>query len=89
MFFYFKLGAVIWGKDGIKWFGEFFDNIPIPKAADTQSKFIINKVTQILTLKKEDHKADTTALEAEIDAMVYELYELTEEEIKIVEEGVK
>ncbi|MDA3882190.1 MAG: hypothetical protein PF481_02795 [Bacteroidales bacterium] len=33
--------------------------------------------------------ADTTVLEAEIDCMVYELYGLTEDEIKVVEEGVK
>jgi adenine-specific DNA-methyltransferase len=30
-------------------------------------------------------KADTTALESEIDQLVYQLYGLTEEEIKIVE----
>ena len=46
---------------------------------------IIEKVNQILALKKEDSKADTSELEAEIDRMVYELYELTEEEILIVE----
>ncbi|MDA3781315.1 MAG: hypothetical protein PF487_13975 [Bacteroidales bacterium] len=28
---------------------------------------------------------DTTVLEAEIDCMVYDLYDLTEEEIKIIE----
>ena len=33
-------------------------------------------------------QADTTALEAEIDQLVYELYGLTEEEIAIVEESV-
>ena len=33
-------------------------------------------------------KADTSALEAEIDEMVYDLYGLTEEEREIVEEGV-
>lgn len=37
--------------------------------------------------KKVNPQADTTALEAEIDRMVYELYELTEEEIRIVEES--
>jgi hypothetical protein len=45
----------------------------------------IEKVNQILSLKKEDSKADTSELEAEIDRMVNELYELTEEEILIVE----
>jgi len=35
--------------------------------------------------KKSDPKADTTALEKEIDQPIYQLYGLTEEEIKIVE----
>ncbi|WP_228037075.1 hypothetical protein, partial [Cuspidothrix issatschenkoi] len=42
-------------------------------------------VNQILTAKKSDPKADTTALETEIDQLVYQLYELTAEEIKIIE----
>jgi adenine-specific DNA-methyltransferase len=36
-------------------------------------------------LKKENLEADTTALEREIDEMVYALYELSAEEIAIVE----
>lgn len=51
---------------------------------DSQQPFI-NKVDQILSLKKENPQADTGDLEKEIDIMVYELYGLTEEEIKIVE----
>jgi hypothetical protein len=31
--------------------------------------------------------ADTSVLEAEIDAMVYDLYELTAEEIELIEKG--
>ena len=42
---------------------------------------------KILIAKKSDPKADTTALEKEIDQLVYQLYGLTEEEIKIVEGG--
>ncbi len=45
-------------------------------------------VTETMELKKLDPTADTTSLEQEIDQMVYELYGLTEEEIKIVEGGV-
>ncbi|WP_341226020.1 hypothetical protein [uncultured Arcticibacterium sp.] len=37
---------------------------------------------------KKKAAADTTVLEAEIDQMVYELYDLTPEEIAIVEAGV-
>ena len=43
----------------------------------------------ILQQKQQDPTADTSALEAEIDRMVYNLYGLTEEEREIVEGGVK
>ena len=36
--------------------------------------------------RKRDPEADTTAFEREIDRLVYQLYDLTPEEIKIVEE---
>ena len=42
----------------------------------------------ILTTKKTTPQADTSALEREIDLLVYELYGLTKEEIAIVEESV-
>ncbi|MBE9235223.1 Eco57I restriction-modification methylase domain-containing protein [Anabaena aphanizomenioides LEGE 00250] len=42
-------------------------------------------VDQILIAKKADPNANTTALETEIDQMVYQLYNLTAEEIKIIE----
>jgi hypothetical protein len=38
-----------------------------------------------LKVKKSDPAADTSVLEAEIDRLVYELYGLTDEEIRIVE----
>jgi adenine-specific DNA-methyltransferase len=47
---------------------------------------ILNISNQILEIKKQNPTADTTALENEIDQLVYQLYDLTEEEIKIVEE---
>jgi len=83
--FYFKLGSVIWGKDGIKWFGNYFDNIPIPVISLENQKPFIEIVNQILTIKKENPEFDTKDLESQIDQLVYELYELTEEEIRIIE----
>jgi hypothetical protein len=38
-----------------------------------------------VTAKNENTEASVSALEAEIDQMVYKLYGLTDEEIKIVE----
>ena len=39
----------------------------------------------LIAAKKSDPAADTRALEAELDRLVYALYGLTEEEIAIVE----
>jgi hypothetical protein len=45
----------------------------------------ITLVDQILAAKKKDPQADTSALERQIDEMVYKLYGLTPEKIAIVE----
>jgi adenine-specific DNA-methyltransferase len=42
-------------------------------------------INQILSAKKQNPEADTSQLEKEIDQLVYKLYDLTEEEIKIIE----
>ena len=57
--------------------------IPIKKAKD--QKPFITLVDKILSAKEKNPKADTSKLEKQLDEMVYKLYELTEEEIKIVE----
>ncbi len=60
------------------------DSIPIPNL-DKASQ-VGNLVDQILTAKQEDPSADTTALEREIDVLVYRLYGLSYEEVKVVDE---
>ena len=62
--------------------------LPFVTSKKSIEKYIIKIVSQILTAKKANPQVDTTALEAEIDQLVYELYGLTEEEITIVEESV-
>jgi hypothetical protein len=42
-------------------------------------------VDKILLAKKATPQADTQALEREIDQLVYKLYDLTEEEVGIIE----
>ncbi len=59
--------------------------IVIPQIPEIAQAPFVEKVDEILALKKADPAADTSPLEAEIDRMVYDLYELTEEEIAIVE----
>ena len=60
-------------------------NLPIIKIGEKEQQPFIDKVDQILSLKKDNPEADTSALEREIDFMVYALYGLSEEEIGIVE----
>jgi hypothetical protein len=57
---------------------------PFPKSRNNFEKISII-VDKILTAKEGDRHADTSELEKAIDDLVYQLYGLTEEEIKIVE----
>ncbi|WQS08095.1 class I SAM-dependent DNA methyltransferase [Helicobacter pylori] len=90
--FYFKnfCGGCILGKSGYQYNKHALEKIPIPKITP-QNQELADKITdgvkQILALKEKD--ANTQKLEKEIDALVYQLYNLTDEEIKIIEEGIK
>ena len=59
-------------------------NIPLP-STNCEQTAIITLVDRILSAKKANPLADTTAEEREIDRLVYDLYGLTEDEIAIVE----
>ncbi|HCE55246.1 MAG TPA: restriction endonuclease, partial [Lutibacter sp.] len=61
-----------------------FEQIPVKQISDEIP--FIEMVNAILSAKKQNPQADTTDLEAQIDQLVYALYELTEDEIKIVEQ---
>ncbi len=50
-----------------------------------EEKEIVSFVNEILNCKKTNPQTETTDLENQIDQLVYKLYDLTEEEIKIVE----
>jgi hypothetical protein len=63
----------------------FLKNVPIKVLSISSQQIIITLVDQILDAKKKDSSADTSALEKEIDQLVYKFYNLTPEEIEIVE----
>jgi hypothetical protein len=58
--------------------------LPIAKAPK-KSKEQISKLVEKILIEKQNPSVDTTYLENKIDRLVYELYGLSEEEIKIVE----
>ncbi|WQU05657.1 Eco57I restriction-modification methylase domain-containing protein [Helicobacter pylori] len=65
-------------------------NIPlikITKSNQPTADKITALVDKILKSKAKDPKANTQGLEKEIDALVYQLYHLTDEEIKTIENG--
>lgn len=57
--------------------------LPIPKISDELESEITTLSSEIISLKKS--MSDTTDLENQIDQLVYQIYDLTEEEIKIIE----
>ncbi len=63
----------------------FIKSLPISNLSEGEQVPFEYIVNQILTQKSLDSAADTTALEVEIDQLVYALYGLTAEEIALVE----
>ncbi|GAA8902493.1 class I SAM-dependent DNA methyltransferase [Helicobacter pylori] len=65
------------------------ETLPIPQITKSNQP-TAHKITDcakaILEAKEKDPKANTQKLEKEIDALVYQLYNLTDEEIKTIEE---
>src|SRR5690554_4758415 len=66
----------------LRFFTSYMKDAPIPK----NTKALEPHVEKILTAKQEDPSEETTALEREIDVLVYRLYGLTYEEVKVVDE---
>jgi hypothetical protein len=60
-------------------------DFPLPDIPDEQRKSIINHVDRILSTKKENPEADTSAWEEEIDFIVYKLYGLNYDEVLVVD----
>lgn len=64
------------------------EKLPIPKINSKNQKLadeFINLVDEILKAKEQDKNANTQELENKINSLVYKLYNLTEEDIKIIE----
>lgn len=58
--------------------------LPVKRNVKLESD-IIKLVDAVIFMKKEDKNADITQLEREIDTFIYEIYNLSEDEIRMVE----
>ena len=87
--------AFYWYQGNCKKRGAGFDvgvgkirDFPIAKIPREQQEPLIVRVDKILDAKHTNPDSDVSVLENEIDKLVYELYNLTEDEIAIVERSV-
>ncbi|NCU41860.1 MAG: hypothetical protein EOM19_04025 [Candidatus Moranbacteria bacterium] len=87
----FKQGGIFLGK-AFEWKKQYVENVHLPIISQNNQNIVSqieSLVDQILALKKQNKDADTKNLEAQIDHLVYQLYDLTPEEIEIVENSGK
>ncbi len=83
--FYFRqIGAKL-GDKGMEMSKIFVIKIPIPQLSKSEQEPFEELADKIIEAKSKDPEADTNHWERAIDKLVYNLYGLTEEEIKIVE----
>jgi len=70
---------------GVNFSVDMIEALPFPNKFISSQDSLIAIVNKILSFKEDNSNADTTKFENQIDELVYKLYGLTEEEIKIVE----
>jgi hypothetical protein len=61
----------------------YLSQLPIPNIPSKQQQPFISRVEKINSMKKKNQ--DTTSLEKELDVLVYHLYELTYDEVIIID----
>ncbi|HEB9315671.1 TPA: Eco57I restriction-modification methylase domain-containing protein [Campylobacter coli] len=75
------------GIKGYQYNKHALEYLPIPKINSKNQKIaneLVNSVDEILKAKEQDKNANTQELENKINSLVYKLYNLTEDEIKII-----
>ena len=64
-----------------------YEQLPLPIVNQEQQNKVIKIVDTILQLKSENNNTNISSLENEIDTIVYNLYDLTDAEIKVIEQS--
>ena len=93
--FYLSLIAETSGMGITRWINNYIKTFPIPSKSAKEQKPFINFVNKILEITKtEDYlqnarkKTQVQKYEKQIDQLVYKLYALTSQEIKIIEKNI-
>ena len=77
------------GMGTARWIRGPVERIPIPKISAAKQRPSVRLVDEILAAKATDPEADTQPLEWAIDRLVYDLYDLTEEERTAIERSLR
>jgi hypothetical protein len=72
-------------SEGLHFYPDDAKKLPIANVDPPKQRKICDLVDKILAAKSVDPNADTTALERQIDSLVYRLYNLTYDEVKVIE----
>lgn len=83
VYFWIKYNVHEYGDTGFRLSNQYVELIPIPEVDKKTEKEIVNLVEKVIEGKKKG--IDTREFEEEIDKIVYGLYNLNENEIKIIE----
>lgn len=74
------------GNGALRWIKQFIEKLPkITESNKSLCDEIIKCVDKILESKAKDFALDTSKLESQIDSLVYKPYNLTNDEIEIIE----
>ena len=86
MFFVKSYGETS-GMGTMRWINNIVADIPIPNVPLLKQQILFDPVNKIISAKAADSQADTSILERHIDNLVYRLYNLTYDEVKVIEPG--
>lgn len=87
IFYYFKNIGHLYSDKGFLLSNQYVEKFPIPKINSKNQKIadeLVNSVDEILKAKEQDKNANTKIQEDKINSIVYKLYNLSEEEIKLL-----
>jgi len=90
--FYAKKIVHQYGFTGLRLSNQYVEIMPIP-IVTSENEMVVRQIEDLvdtlISIKKQDVLKDTSRYEREIDQLVYRLYELTDDEISVIERNVK
>lgn len=87
--FYVANVAQTSGMGTTRWFKEYVERIPIPKATDAERAKVAELSRSAAAAVKSGKQSSVTALEDEINQIIYRLFNLASDEIKLIESALE